>query len=122
MEGWLQHLSGDRYDVCSAVMQPVSLNLGPVEAMAESGRWTENMVRLLETHHSYIGSHRFVDLRHFKDGVERKRNNAVLGEVQVPTENTQKTEPRLSRSLYPSERTQMMAGSSNGIFRLSRRT
>ena len=69
-EGWLRHLAGDRDDACSAVTQPVGLNPGPVEAMAESRRWTENMVRLLETHRSYIGSHRFVDLRHFKDGVE----------------------------------------------------
>ena len=69
-ESWLRHLAGDRDDVCSAVTQPVGLNSGPVEAMAESGRWTENMVRLLEIHRSYIGSHRFVDLRHFKDGIE----------------------------------------------------
>jgi arsenate reductase len=36
-EGWLRHLAGDRYDVCSAGTQPVSLNLGSVEAMAEVG-------------------------------------------------------------------------------------
>ena len=36
-EGWLRHLAGDRYDVCSAGMQPVGLNPGSVEAMAEVG-------------------------------------------------------------------------------------
>ena len=37
-KGWLRHLAGDRDDVCSAVTQLVGLILGPVEAMAESGR------------------------------------------------------------------------------------
>jgi len=36
-EGWLRHLAGDRYDVCSAGTQPVGLNPGSVEAMAEVG-------------------------------------------------------------------------------------
>lgn len=36
-EGWLRHLAGDRYEVCSAGTQPVGLNLGSVEAMAEVG-------------------------------------------------------------------------------------
>ena len=36
-EGWLRHLAGDRYDVCSAGTQPVGLNPGLVEAMAEVG-------------------------------------------------------------------------------------
>ena len=36
-EGWLRHLAGDRYDVCSTVTQPVGLNPGPVEAMAVAG-------------------------------------------------------------------------------------
>jgi arsenate reductase (thioredoxin) len=36
-EGWLRHLAGDRYDVCSAGTQPVGLNPGSVEAMAEIG-------------------------------------------------------------------------------------
>lgn len=34
-EGWLRHLAGDRYEVCSAGTQPVGLNPGSVEAMAE---------------------------------------------------------------------------------------
>ena len=34
-EGWLRHLAGDRYDVCSAGTQPVGLNPGSVKAMAE---------------------------------------------------------------------------------------
>lgn len=36
-EGWLRHLAGDRYDVCSAGTQSVGLNPGSVEAMAEVG-------------------------------------------------------------------------------------
>ena len=36
-EGWLRHLAGDRYDVCSAGTQPVGLNPGAVNAMAEVG-------------------------------------------------------------------------------------
>lgn len=36
-EGWLRHLAGDRYDVCSAGTQPVGLNPGSIEAMAEVG-------------------------------------------------------------------------------------
>jgi len=36
-EGWLRHLTGDRYDVCSAGTQPACLNPGSVEAMAEVG-------------------------------------------------------------------------------------
>ena len=36
-EGWLRHLAGDRYDVYSAGTQPVGLNSGSVEAMAEVG-------------------------------------------------------------------------------------
>lgn len=36
-EGWLRHLAGDRYEVCSAGTQPVGLNPGSVEAMAEVG-------------------------------------------------------------------------------------
>ena len=36
-EGWLRHLAGDHYDVCSAGTQPVGLNPGSVEAMAEVG-------------------------------------------------------------------------------------
>jgi arsenate reductase len=36
-EGWLRHLAGDRYDACSAGTQPVGLNPGSVEAMAEVG-------------------------------------------------------------------------------------
>jgi arsenate reductase len=36
-EGWLRHLAGDRYDVCSAGTQPVGLSPGSVEAMAEVG-------------------------------------------------------------------------------------
>jgi arsenate reductase len=36
-EGWLRHLAGDRYDVCSAGTQPVGLNPGSVEAMAKVG-------------------------------------------------------------------------------------
>jgi arsenate reductase len=36
-EGWLRHPAGDRYDVCSAGTQPVGLNPGSVEAMAEVG-------------------------------------------------------------------------------------
>jgi arsenate reductase len=36
-EGWLRHLAGDRYDVCSAGTQPVGLNPGSIDAMAEVG-------------------------------------------------------------------------------------
>lgn len=36
-EGWLRHLAGDRYDVFSAGTQPVGLNPGSAEAMAEVG-------------------------------------------------------------------------------------
>ena len=36
-EGWLRHLAGDRYEVFSAGTQPVGLNPGSVEAMAEVG-------------------------------------------------------------------------------------
>ena len=36
-EGWLRYLAGDRYDVCSTGTQPVGLNPGSVEAMAEVG-------------------------------------------------------------------------------------
>ena len=36
-EGWLRHLADDRYDVCSAGTQPVGLNPGAVNAMAEVG-------------------------------------------------------------------------------------
>ena len=36
-EGWLRHPAGDRYDVGSAGTQPVGLNPGSVEAMAEVG-------------------------------------------------------------------------------------
>jgi arsenate reductase len=34
-EGWLRHLAGGHYDVCSAGTQPVGLNPGSIEAMAE---------------------------------------------------------------------------------------
>jgi arsenate reductase len=36
-EGWLRHLADDRYDVFSAGTQPVGLNPGAVNAMAEVG-------------------------------------------------------------------------------------
>lgn len=36
-EGWLRHLAGDRFDVCSAGTHPVGLNPGSIEAMAEVG-------------------------------------------------------------------------------------
>jgi arsenate reductase len=36
-EGWLRHVAGDRYEVFSAGTQPVGLNPGSVEAMAEVG-------------------------------------------------------------------------------------
>ena len=36
-EGWLRHLAGDRFEVCSAGTHPVGLNQGSVEAMAEVG-------------------------------------------------------------------------------------
>jgi hypothetical protein len=36
-EGWLRHLAGDRYDVCSAGMQPACLNPGSVEGWPRSG-------------------------------------------------------------------------------------
>lgn len=36
-ESWLRHLAGERYDVFSAGTQPVGLNPGSVEAMAEVG-------------------------------------------------------------------------------------
>jgi arsenate reductase (thioredoxin) len=36
-EGWLRHLADDRYDVSSAGTQPVGLNPGAVNAMAEVG-------------------------------------------------------------------------------------
>lgn len=36
-EGWLRHLAGDRYDVFSAGTQPVGLNPGAIDAMAEVG-------------------------------------------------------------------------------------
>ena len=36
-EGWLRHLAGDRYDVRSAGTQPVDLNPGSIDAMAEVG-------------------------------------------------------------------------------------
>lgn len=34
-EGWLRHLAGDRFEVCSAGTHPVGLNQEAVEAMAE---------------------------------------------------------------------------------------
>lgn len=36
-EGWLRHLAGDRFEVCSAGTHPVGLNPGSVEAMVEVG-------------------------------------------------------------------------------------
>ena len=36
-EGWLRYLAAERYDVCSAGTQPVGLNPGSVETMAEVG-------------------------------------------------------------------------------------
>ncbi len=36
-EGWLRHLSGDRFEVFSAGTHPAGLNPGSVDAMAEVG-------------------------------------------------------------------------------------
>ena len=36
-EGWLWHLAGDRFEVFTAGIHPVGLNLGSVEAMSEVG-------------------------------------------------------------------------------------